>query len=67
MNISRIVKLWKEDLGKTNSKAAESLADPTKYPNLFPEIQSVLSSAIDTSNTNENDVSIIIVREIGNS
>lgn len=31
----RVVTLWKEYLGKVNKKAADSLADPTKYENLF--------------------------------
>ena len=26
---------WKESLGKVNRKAAEALADPTQYENLF--------------------------------
>ena len=30
-----MVKLWKESLGKTNAKAAQSLADPSEYENLF--------------------------------
>jgi hypothetical protein len=34
--------LWKEDLQKQNPKAAESLADPAEYPNLFPELQQEL-------------------------
>ncbi|GAB6019298.1 Coatomer subunit beta' [Chamberlinius hualienensis] len=33
--ISRVVSLWKESLGKINKKAADSLADPTQYENLF--------------------------------
>ena len=40
--LSRIVKLWKEDLGKVNKKAADSLADPLEYENLFPEFQEAL-------------------------
>jgi coatomer subunit beta' len=33
--ISHVVKLWKEELKKTNEKAAQALADPTEYENLF--------------------------------
>ncbi|XP_071805728.1 coatomer subunit beta'-like [Asterias amurensis] len=33
--ISEIVTSWKESLGKVNRKAAEALADPTQYENLF--------------------------------
>jgi len=36
--VSRIVKLWKADLRTVNEKAAESLADPMEYENLFPDI-----------------------------
>lgn len=42
--VSRIVGLWKEDLSKTNKKAADSLADPTEYENLFPEYQEALKA-----------------------
>ena len=41
---ARIVKLWKEDLGKVNKKAADSLADPSEYENLFPEFQEALQA-----------------------
>lgn len=34
--VSEVVELWKNDLKKINQKAAESLADPMEYPNLFP-------------------------------
>ncbi|XP_051874476.1 coatomer subunit beta' [Pristis pectinata] len=37
--VSRVVKLWKESLSKINQKAAESLADPTEYENLFPGLK----------------------------
>lgn len=37
--ISRVVKLWREDLQKKGlARAAESLADPLEYDNLFPDI-----------------------------
>lgn len=29
--------LWKEQLAKVSEKAAQSLADPIQYENLFPE------------------------------
>ena len=38
------MKLWKEDLGKVNKKAADSLADPSEYENLFPEFQEALQA-----------------------
>lgn len=41
--VSEIVALWREDLSKVNSKAAESLADPEEYPNLFEDWQVALS------------------------
>ncbi|XP_066381648.1 coatomer subunit beta'-2-like isoform X2 [Miscanthus floridulus] len=41
--VSDIVSIWKKDLQKVNSKAAESLADPTEYPNLFEDWQIALN------------------------
>uniref|UniRef100_A0A4W5PBH7 Coatomer subunit beta' n=1 Tax=Hucho hucho TaxID=62062 RepID=A0A4W5PBH7_9TELE len=38
-HVSRVVKLWKESLGKVNQKAADALANPTDYSNLFPGLQ----------------------------
>ncbi|XP_028394124.1 coatomer subunit beta'-like [Dendronephthya gigantea] len=43
-HVSRVVALWKEDLAKHNKKAANSLADPTEYENLFPEFQEALKA-----------------------
>mmetsp|Transcript_5564 Transcript_5564/g.15523 ORF Transcript_5564/g.15523 Transcript_5564/m.15523 type:complete len:933 (-) Transcript_5564:265-3063(-) len=34
-----VVALWRKDLQKVNPKAAESLADPEEYPNLFPDLE----------------------------
>lgn len=39
---SRVVRLWKESLSKVNQKAADALADPTQYSNLFPGLQQAL-------------------------
>ncbi len=39
MFVHRVVKLWRESLSKVNQKAAESLADPTEYENLFPGLR----------------------------
>eukprot|EP00744_Colponema_vietnamica_P001875 GILI01003044.1.p1 GENE.GILI01003044.1~~GILI01003044.1.p1 ORF type:complete len:1825 (-),score=764.15 GILI01003044.1:251-5320(-) len=36
--VSRVLALWKEDLGKVSKRAAQSLADPTSYPSLFPDL-----------------------------
>ena len=41
-----MVTLWKEDLAKTNAKAAQSLADPMQYENLFPEMQQALQAEV---------------------
>jgi hypothetical protein len=30
---------WKKDLASVNPKAADALADPEDYPNLFPGLQ----------------------------
>ena len=43
-HVSRIVQLWKEDLAQTNKKAADSLADPTQYENLFPDLQEAIKA-----------------------
>ncbi|XP_020597298.1 coatomer subunit beta'-1-like [Phalaenopsis equestris] len=41
--VSEIVEIWKNDLNKVNPKAAESLADPADYPNLFEDWQVALA------------------------
>ncbi|KAM7413597.1 hypothetical protein PAMA_020808 [Pampus argenteus] len=41
-HVPRVVKLWKESLSKVNQKAADALADPTQYSNLFPGLQQTL-------------------------
>ena len=38
--------MWKADLKPINSKAAEALADPEKYPNLFPDFEWALKVSI---------------------
>ena len=40
--MSDCVKLWRKDLHKINPKAAESLADPGQYKNLFPNYDAAL-------------------------
>lgn len=39
-----MVKLWQADLAKVNPKAAESLANPEEYPNLFPSLKEALQA-----------------------
>lgn len=34
-----VLELWKNDLRHVNERAAEALADPEKYPNLFPDLE----------------------------
>ncbi|XP_061993600.1 coatomer subunit beta'-3-like [Rosa rugosa] len=41
--VSEIVSIWRNDLNKVNKRAAESLADPQEYPNLFEDWQISLS------------------------
>ncbi|XP_078428551.1 coatomer subunit beta'-1 isoform X2 [Wolffia australiana] len=36
-HVSKIIGIWRNDLNKVNPKAAESLADPEEYPNLFDD------------------------------
>ncbi|KAH9325677.1 hypothetical protein KI387_005855, partial [Taxus chinensis] len=42
--VSGIVSIWHNDLKKVNQKAAESLADPEEYPNLFEDWNLTLSA-----------------------
>jgi len=42
--VPRLIKLWKEDLQAVNARAAESLADPTEYSNLFPDFETSLEA-----------------------
>jgi len=42
--VSRIVKLWRADLQQINERAAESLADPLEYANLFPDLALALKA-----------------------
>ncbi|KHN32599.1 Coatomer subunit beta'-1 [Glycine soja] len=51
--VSEIVAIWRKDLNKVNPKAAESLANPEEYPNLFEDWQVALaveSKAVETRN-----------------
>lgn len=50
--VSSVVEAWKEDLRKINPKAAESLADPKSYPNLFNNLDLALKA--ETYLTEEN-------------
>jgi coatomer subunit beta' len=36
--MSKLVTVWKEDLSKVSTRAAQSLADPGDFPNLFPDL-----------------------------
>lgn len=42
--VSEIVGLWKRELAQSNPKAAEALADPNDFPNLFPDIADALKA-----------------------
>jgi coatomer subunit beta' len=42
--VSRVVSLWRVQLGKVSEKAGQSLADPADYPNLFPDFQASLQA-----------------------
>ena len=39
-----MVGLWKEKLAATNQKAAQSLADPAEYENLFPGLKEAIQA-----------------------
>ena len=36
--------MWRTELAKTNEKAAESIASPVEYENLFPELSQTLQA-----------------------
>ena len=40
----QVVQLWRKELSKINAKAAESLADPDQYSNLFPDLDLALKA-----------------------
>jgi len=40
--VSEVLPMWKTDLAKTSAKAAERLADPDHYENLFPKLKESL-------------------------
>ena len=40
----QVVQLWRKELSKINAKAAESLADPGQYSNLFPDLDLALKA-----------------------
>jgi len=42
--ISRVVEMWRVQLGKVNEKAGQSLADPKDYANLFPDYEASLQA-----------------------
>ncbi|WOG99222.1 hypothetical protein DCAR_0518570 [Daucus carota subsp. sativus] len=52
--VSEIVALWRKDLNKVNLKAAESLADPEEYPNLFEDWQVALGVESKVADTRSN-------------
>ncbi|KAH7856061.1 hypothetical protein Vadar_032284 [Vaccinium darrowii] len=49
--VSEIVAIWRKDLNKVNPKAAESLADPEEYPNLFEDRQVALAVESEVAET----------------
>ncbi|KAL3136098.1 hypothetical protein ABBQ32_007120 [Trebouxia sp. C0010 RCD-2024] len=42
--MTEVVQLWRKELSKINAKAAESLADPAQYANLFPDLDLALKA-----------------------
>ena len=43
-HVHRIVEMWRTEQAKSNEKAAESIASPTEYKNLFPELSQTLQA-----------------------
>ncbi|XP_031093102.1 coatomer subunit beta'-1-like [Ipomoea triloba] len=52
--VSEIVEIWRKDLNKINQKAAEALADPKDYPNLFEDWQVALAVESTVAETRGN-------------
>ncbi|KAJ8452033.1 hypothetical protein Cgig2_016614 [Carnegiea gigantea] len=52
--VSDIVAIWRKDVDKVNPKAAESLADPQEYPNLFEDWQIALAVESKVAETRGN-------------
>ena len=42
--VSEMVQLWKKDLEQVSKRAAESLADPSNYANMFPDLALALQA-----------------------
>merc|ERR1712032_676592 len=42
--VSEMVSLWRTDLERVSKRAAESLADPTNYANMFPDLALALQA-----------------------
>ena len=42
--VSEMVGLWRKDLERVSKRAAESLADPTNYANMFPDLALALKA-----------------------
>ena len=38
LDMLQVVQLWRADLSRINPRAAEALADPAQYANLFPNM-----------------------------
>jgi len=47
--LSSALAQWKKELGKTNRPVADSLGDPTRFPNLFPNLDVALKAEADLS------------------
>ena len=39
----RVVGIWRQNLRKVSERAAQSLADPEEYPDLFPDLEPALA------------------------
>jgi coatomer subunit beta' len=55
--VPEIVKMWKESLSKVNEKAAQALAEPTTYENLFPGYNESLKVESYLKETREENIS----------
>ena len=64
--IPDVLHQWKKSLGQRHRKVADSLADPTQFPNLFPDFELVRTMPAFTDQRKETQFLgcfIVIVRE----
>lgn len=54
--MSRVVGLWKDGLGKVNERVADAIADPGELPNLFQDLEYALSVESELKKHNSHNI-----------